>query len=52
VTRGERHALRGALDDQALHEARITRLLGIAGRRNLLKQLAKLCQLRKIGSLA
>jgi DNA-binding MarR family transcriptional regulator len=43
-------ALRSALDDQAVHEARITRLLGIAGRRNLLKQLAKLCELRKIGS--
>jgi len=52
LTPAGRRALRSALDDQALHEARITRLLGIAGRRNLLKQLAKLCQLRKIGSLA
>ncbi len=52
LTPAGQRALRSALDDQALHEARITRLLGIAGRRNLLKQLAKLCQLRKIGSLA
>jgi DNA-binding MarR family transcriptional regulator len=40
-------ALRSSLDGQAEHEARITRLLGVAGRRSLLKQLAKLCQLRK-----
>jgi DNA-binding MarR family transcriptional regulator len=38
-------ALRKALDDQATHEARITRLLGVAGRAALLKQLAKLCEL-------
>jgi len=43
-------ALQAALDDQAQHEARITRLLGAAGRRILLKQLAKLCELRKTRS--
>ena len=52
LTPAGQRALRSALDDQAAHEARITRLLGIAGRRNLLKQLAKLCELRKIGSPA
>lgn len=52
LTPAGQRALRSALDDQAVHEARITRLLGIAGRRNLLKQLAKLCELRKIGSPA
>jgi DNA-binding MarR family transcriptional regulator len=52
LTPAGQRALRSALDDQALHEARITRVLGIAGRRNLLKQLAKLCELRKIGSVA
>jgi DNA-binding MarR family transcriptional regulator len=45
-------ALQAALDDQAEHEARITRLLGAAGRRNLLKQLAKLSKLRKTRSSA
>jgi DNA-binding MarR family transcriptional regulator len=43
---GER-ALRTALDGQAKQEARIMRLLGAAGRRELLEQLAKLCELRK-----
>ena len=52
LTPAGHRALRSALDDQALHEARITRLLGIAGRRTLLEQLAKLCQLRKGGSFA
>jgi DNA-binding MarR family transcriptional regulator len=52
LTPAGQRALRSALEDQALHEARITRLLGIAGRRALLKQLAKLCELRKIGSFA
>ncbi len=46
LTPAGQRALRGALDDQALHEARITRLLGVAGRRTLLKQLAKLCELK------
>ena len=45
-------ALRSAQGDQALHEARLTRLLGPAGRRSLLKQLAKLCELRKVRSIA
>jgi DNA-binding MarR family transcriptional regulator len=45
TTTGQR-ALQNALDDQAEHEARVTRLLGEAGRRSLLKQLAKLCELR------
>jgi DNA-binding MarR family transcriptional regulator len=39
--------LQNALEDQAGHEARVTRHLGAAGRRNLLEQLAKLCELRK-----
>jgi DNA-binding MarR family transcriptional regulator len=52
LTPAGQRALRSALDDQALHEARVTGLLGIAGRRTLLKQLAKLCELRKPGSFA
>jgi DNA-binding MarR family transcriptional regulator len=40
-------ALKNALDAQADHEARITELLGIGGRRALLRQLAKLCKLRR-----
>jgi DNA-binding MarR family transcriptional regulator len=52
LTPAGRRALRSALDDQALHEARITRLLGIAGRRTFLEQLAKLCELRKPGCFA
>jgi DNA-binding MarR family transcriptional regulator len=52
LTPAGQRALRSALDDQALHEARITRLLGVAGRRTLLKQLAKLCELRTKGSVA
>lgn len=46
LTPAGQRALRSALDGQAEHEARIARLLGAAGRRSLLKQLAKLCQLR------
>jgi DNA-binding MarR family transcriptional regulator len=52
LTPSGQRTLRSALDNQAVHEARITRLLGTAGRRNLLKQLAKLCELRNIGSTA
>jgi DNA-binding MarR family transcriptional regulator len=52
LTPAGQRALRSALDDQALHEARITRLLGASGRRTLLKQLAKLCQLKKSESLS
>jgi DNA-binding MarR family transcriptional regulator len=47
LTPAGQRALRSSLDGQAEHEARITRLLGVAGRRSLLTQLAKLCQLRK-----
>jgi DNA-binding MarR family transcriptional regulator len=47
LTAAGQRALRSSLDGQAEHEARITRLLGVAGRRSLLKQLSKLCQLRK-----
>jgi DNA-binding MarR family transcriptional regulator len=47
LTPAGQRALRSSLDGQAEHEARITRLLGVAGRRSLLKQLVKLCQLRK-----
>ena len=43
-------ALQAALDTQAEHEARITRLLGTTGKRALLKQLAKLCDLGKTRS--
>jgi hypothetical protein len=42
--------LQTALDIQAEHDARITRLLGAAGKRALLKQLAELCELREIRS--
>ena len=47
LTPAGQRALQNALNDQAEHEARITRLIGIAGRRALLKQLAKLCELGK-----
>ena len=50
LTPAGQRALRSALEDQALHEERITRLLGVAGRRTLLKQLAKLCRLKNPGS--
>jgi DNA-binding MarR family transcriptional regulator len=52
LTPAGQRTLRSALDDQALHEARITQLLGSAGRRTLLRQLTKLCELKKMGSLA
>jgi DNA-binding MarR family transcriptional regulator len=38
-------ALKRAVADQAKHEARITRLLGAAGRAALIKQLVRLCEL-------
>jgi len=43
---GER-ALREGLEDQADHEARVTKLLGADGRARLLEQLAALCKLGK-----
>ena len=46
LTPAGQRALRSAFDYQEQHEARIVRLLGVAGRRSLLKQLAKLCELR------
>jgi DNA-binding MarR family transcriptional regulator len=46
LTPAGQRALRSALNGQALHEARITRLLGVAGRQTFLKQLAKLCELK------
>jgi DNA-binding MarR family transcriptional regulator len=45
LTAGGERALKKAVDDLAKHEARITSLLGVAGRAALLKQLAKLCEL-------
>jgi len=45
LTAAGQRALQQALDDQAKHEARITRLLGTAGRKALLKQLARLSKL-------
>ncbi len=50
LTQSGQRALQAALETQAQHEARITRLLGSAGKRVLLKQLAKLCELRKTRS--
>jgi DNA-binding MarR family transcriptional regulator len=44
-------ALKKAIEDEAKHEARVTRLLGAAGRAALLKQLAKLCELDSSRSL-
>ncbi len=46
LTPAGQRALRSAQGGQEEHEARIVQLLGVAGRRSLLKQLAKLCQLR------
>jgi DNA-binding MarR family transcriptional regulator len=46
LTASGQRALKTALDDQARQEARIIDLLGVAGRRTLLRQLAKLCELR------
>jgi len=45
LTPAGQRALQNSLDHSALHEARITRLLGPAGRKSLLKQLAQLCEL-------
>jgi DNA-binding MarR family transcriptional regulator len=50
LTPSGQRALQSALDTQSEHEARITRLLGAAGKRTLLKQLAKLCELRETRS--
>jgi DNA-binding MarR family transcriptional regulator len=46
LTAAGQRALQTAVETQAKQEARITRLLGVAGRRALLKQLAKLCELK------
>jgi DNA-binding MarR family transcriptional regulator len=46
LTVAGQRALQTAVDGQAKQEARITRLLGVAGRRALLKQLTKLCELK------
>ncbi|MGO9427010.1 MAG: MarR family winged helix-turn-helix transcriptional regulator [Steroidobacteraceae bacterium] len=45
LTGAGQRALQNALAAQAEHEARITGLLGAAGRQALLKHLAKLCEL-------
>jgi DNA-binding MarR family transcriptional regulator len=45
LTAAGQRALQKALAIQAAHEARITRLLGAAGRKTLLKQLAQLSKL-------
>lgn len=45
LTPAGQRSLQSSLENSAEHEARITRLLGAAGRRTLLKQLAKLCEL-------
>lgn len=50
LTLAGQRALQAALQMQSQHEARITRLLGPAGKRALLKQLAKLCELSKTRS--
>lgn len=47
LTPAGQRALQAALETQAEHEARITRLLGTAGKRALLRQLAKLRELGK-----
>jgi DNA-binding MarR family transcriptional regulator len=52
LTPAGQRALRSAIDGQDEHEARIAQLLGAAGRRSLLKQLAKLCQLRTLERIA
>jgi DNA-binding MarR family transcriptional regulator len=48
LTAAGQRTLQAALESQAEHELRITRLLGAAGKRALLTQLAKLRELRKI----
>jgi DNA-binding MarR family transcriptional regulator len=50
LTVAGQRALQTAVETQAKQEARITRLLGVTGRRALLKQLAKLCELKGQGS--
>jgi DNA-binding MarR family transcriptional regulator len=52
LTPAGQRALRSAQGGQEEHEARIARLLGANGRRSLLKQLAKLGQLRSFESKA
>jgi DNA-binding MarR family transcriptional regulator len=47
LTPAGQRTLQAVLEAQAEHEGRITRLLGAAGKRALLTQLAKLCELRK-----
>ncbi len=47
LTPAGEQALRRGLEDQAEHEARVTRLLGAAGRAHLLEQLEMLCTLGK-----
>jgi DNA-binding MarR family transcriptional regulator len=47
LTPAGQRTLHAALEAQAEHEVRITRLLGAAGKRVLLRHLAKLCELRK-----
>ncbi|MEP6549361.1 MAG: MarR family transcriptional regulator [Gammaproteobacteria bacterium] len=50
LTPAGQRALQAALEMQTEHEARITLLLGINGKRALLRQLAKLCELGKTRS--
>jgi DNA-binding MarR family transcriptional regulator len=47
LTPAGQRTLQATQEAQAEHEVRITRLLGAAGKRALLTQLAKLCELRK-----
>ena len=48
LTAAGEQALQKAIQDQATHEARIARLLGVEGRLLLLAQLEKLCGLGRI----
>jgi DNA-binding MarR family transcriptional regulator len=48
LTDAGQRSLQLALDDQSAHEARITNLLGPAGKQALLKLLAKLCELGNV----
>jgi len=48
LTDAGQRSLQLALDDQSAHEARITNLLGPAGKQALLKLLAKLCDLGNV----
>jgi DNA-binding MarR family transcriptional regulator len=45
LTGAGQKALQQAIEDQGKHEAKIGKLLGAEGKRGLLKQLAKLCEL-------